>query len=148
MSKNIVSLPNPRVVPEKIGTNKKFYPYFKDCIGALDGSHIIAKVPENISPLFRNRKGFISQNILAACNFDLEFTYVLAGWEGSAHDVKVFQDALKKGFNIPPGKYYLGDAGYGLTSMILTPYRGVRYHLREQELAQQRQVNCNICLFD
>lgn len=89
MSKVWVQLPNPLVVPEKIAKSKKFYPYFKDCIGALDGSHIQAKVPEINSSLFRNRKGFISQNILAACNFDLQFTYVLAGWEGSAHDVKV-----------------------------------------------------------
>ena len=29
------------------------------------------------------------------------------------------------------GKYYLGDAGYGLSKYVLTPYRGVRYHLVE-----------------
>ena len=29
------------------------------------------------------------------------------------------------------GKYYLGDAGYGVQKGILSPYRGVRYHLKE-----------------
>ena len=29
------------------------------------------------------------------------------------------------------GKYYLGDAGFMLKPQILTPYRGVRYHLKE-----------------
>ena len=29
------------------------------------------------------------------------------------------------------GKYYLGDAGFMLKRQILTPYRGVRYHLKE-----------------
>ena len=29
------------------------------------------------------------------------------------------------------GKYYLGDAGFPLKSGLLTPYRGVRYHLKE-----------------
>ena len=28
-------------------------------------------------------------------------------------------------------KYYLGDAGYGIRNGIITPYRGVRYHLKE-----------------
>jgi len=29
------------------------------------------------------------------------------------------------------GKYYLGDAGFMLKRAIMTPYRGVRYHLKE-----------------
>ena len=29
------------------------------------------------------------------------------------------------------GKYYLGDAGFSLKSGLLTPYRGIRYHLKE-----------------
>ena len=29
------------------------------------------------------------------------------------------------------GKYYLVDAGFMLTSGLITPYRGVRYHLKE-----------------
>lgn len=34
-------------------------------------------------------------------------------------------------FKIPKGKYYLADAGYGIQTGILPPYRGVRYHLKE-----------------
>jgi hypothetical protein len=71
-------------------------------------------------------------NVLASCNFDLTFSYILAGWEGSAHDGRVFKDARNKDFMIPDGKYYLGDAGYGLSAKVLTPYRGVRYHVKEQ----------------
>ena len=29
------------------------------------------------------------------------------------------------------GKYYLADAGYGIRIGCITPYRGVRYHLKE-----------------
>jgi hypothetical protein len=61
----------------------------------------------------------------------MTFTYVLAGWESSAHDGLVLNDALNKGFPIREGKFYLGDAGYGLKPYLLTPYRGVRYHLKE-----------------
>jgi hypothetical protein len=43
--------------------------------------------------------------VLAAVDFDLRFTYVLAGWEGSAHDSYVLQDALSRpsGLKIPEG---------------------------------------------
>lgn len=56
---------------------------------------------------YRNRHGKISQNVLAACNFDLEFIYVISGWEGSAHDSKLLSDALSRrnGLKVPEGKY-------------------------------------------
>ncbi|VFQ76098.1 unnamed protein product [Cuscuta campestris] len=31
-------------VPSKIRGNTRFYPYFKDCIGAIDGTHIPAMI--------------------------------------------------------------------------------------------------------
>lgn len=46
------------------------------------------------APSYCNRNGKISQNVLAACNFDLEFIYVFSGWEGTAHGSKVISDAL------------------------------------------------------
>src|SRR6202007_1862249 len=55
----------------------------------LDGTHI----PSSDQARYRNRKGYLSQNVLAVCNFDMQFVYVLAGWEGSAHDGRVLQDA-------------------------------------------------------
>jgi hypothetical protein len=33
---------------------------------------------------------------MAAVDFDLRLTYVLAGWEGSAHDVVVLANALQR----------------------------------------------------
>ncbi|XP_010495211.1 PREDICTED: putative nuclease HARBI1 [Camelina sativa] len=89
-------------VPTKIRESTRFYPYFKDCVGAIDGTHILAMVPTKKAPSYRNRKGDISQNVLAACNFDLEFMYVLSGWEGSAHDSKVLNDALTRNTNRLP----------------------------------------------
>ena len=55
----------------------------------------------------------------------MRFTYVLAGWEGSAHDTAVWRDAkLHKGFLTSPGKYWLGDAGYANTDTIWFPTVG------------------------
>jgi len=123
---------------ERIANDPKFFPYFDNCLGALDGTHVEAIVGEEEKGAFRNRKGDITQNVLGVANFDLTFAYILTGWEGSAHDGRVLDDAKRKGLPIFPLKYYLGDAGYALTNYCLTPYRGVRYHLREWVNGDQR----------
>lgn len=116
-------------------------PYFNDCIGALDGTNIPAFIPVADQKPFRNRKKVLTQNALAVANFDCTFSYVLTGWEGSAHDSRVLNDAKTKGFALFAGKFYLGDARYALSTYVLTPYRGVRYHLKEWGLANQRPQN-------
>lgn len=81
--------------------------FSQDCIGAIDGTHIPAMVKGRDVSSYRNRHGTQSQNVLAACNFDLEFMYVLSGWEGSAHDSKLLADALSRrnGLEVPQGSY-------------------------------------------
>jgi len=117
-----IKLPSTEI-PFAISAFMKNYPFFKDCIGAVDGTHIAVKVLKEETAAYRNRKGFLSQNVMACCDLDnLVFTFVLAGWEGSAHDGLVFNKAFEHGFTIPEGKYYLGDAGYPLTPYCLTPY--------------------------
>jgi hypothetical protein len=128
-----INLPKHNELPDAISSNPKFYPFFSDCIGTLDGTHIAAKVSAENAAAFRNRKGYLSQNVLACCDFDkLVFTFVFTGWEGSAHDGAVLEAAFVAGFNVPKEKYYLGDAGYALA-----PYRGVQYHLREWGKGQE-----------
>ena len=43
--------------------------------------------------------------MFVAISFDLKFTYVLAGWEGSAYDSRVLNYAFARsgGFSIPDG---------------------------------------------
>lgn len=57
---------------------------------------------------------------MVACDFDLHFVYVRAGWEGSASDARVLQDSLDNDFEVPQGKYYLVDAGYENTQFHCT----------------------------
>ena len=54
---------------------------------------------------FRGRKKDSTQNVMVAVNCDLKFTYVLAGWEGSAHDATVLADAVARedGLSLPEG---------------------------------------------
>jgi hypothetical protein len=107
---------------------------------------------------FRGRKQSPTQNVMAVVSFDLKFTYVLAGWKGSAHDTLILADAIQRddGFTVPQdnytsyymhfcppsshfhttcpplvGKMYLVDAVYACRNGFLPPYRGIRYHLIE-----------------
>jgi hypothetical protein len=141
--KEVIKLPTSDTpLSSRVTNNDKYKTFFTDCIGALDGTHIDVHVPLADQPRYRNRKGHLSQNVLAACNFEMEFTYILAGWKGSAHDGTVYRDShYNKGFITPPGKYWLGDAGYPNTDTILVPYRGTRYHLKEQRLAGKKPEN-------
>lgn len=128
--------------PPRISDDPKYADFFSNCLGALDGCHVNAVPKAEESGVFRNRKGTVSQNVLGVINFDLTFSYCLAGWEGSAHDGQVFNDALcNKRLFIVDGKWYLGDAGYALSKYVLTPYRGVRYHLKEWQRRGLRPEN-------
>ena len=77
----------------------------RSVLGVIDGTHVFAKVPTNLQAAFRGRKNAPTQNVLAAVNFDLKFTYILAGWEGSAHDATILADALQRhdGLRVAPG---------------------------------------------
>ncbi|PLW14241.1 hypothetical protein PCANC_14486 [Puccinia coronata f. sp. avenae] len=109
------------LLPPSILDNPKYAP-FKNCLGALDGVFVPARVPLNMQSNYCSQKGIIAQNIMAAVNFNFEFVFVFAGWEGSAHDTRVFNNATSKGLNIPGNKYFLADAGYGLRKGLMMPY--------------------------
>jgi hypothetical protein len=89
----------------------------------MDGTHVTARVPKSQSTAYKGRKHYTSQNVLAAVDFDLKFTYVLAGWEGSAHDASILNNNLNRpdGIQLPKDKFYLGDAGYAYRPGILPP---------------------------
>jgi len=61
------------------------------------------------APRYRDRKGYTTQNVLAAYSFDLKFTYVLSGWEGTASDSRILKNALTRNDNlkISQGKFNL-----------------------------------------
>lgn len=133
--------PSPGQVHHKIERDPRFYPYFKNCLGAIDGSHVPITISSDKAAPFRNRKGTLSQNVMVACDFDLNVTFMSTGWEGSATDARVLTSAIINGFQVPPGKFYLVDGGYANTPSFLAPYRGVRYHLKEYGRGHRRPQN-------
>ena len=49
---------------------------------------ILLTPPAAETAIYRNRKGFVSQNCLFVCNFTMKFYYVLTGW------IKLFRNPL------------------------------------------------------
>ncbi|KAL0360780.1 UNVERIFIED_CONTAM: hypothetical protein Sradi_3762500 [Sesamum radiatum] len=161
LAPKMITRPNWTNTHPKIALNPDFYPYFKvnsnaniaspssvymqsnsypiskiwqDCIGAMDGTLVPAWAPRVDQNRYRSRKGRIAQNVLTICDFDMNFTYVYTGWEGSAVDARVLDDAISQDrtFSFPPsGKYYLVDAEFANYQCFLAPYRVTRYHLAE-----------------
>ncbi|WVZ67763.1 hypothetical protein U9M48_016803 [Paspalum notatum var. saurae] len=76
----------------KISSNPHFAPYFQNCLGAIDGTHI----PITIS-------------------------------ESSASDAGVLSSAIRSGFRVPTGKYYLVDGGYANTPCLMAQAQRARW---------------------
>ncbi|KAK5819425.1 hypothetical protein PVK06_024425 [Gossypium arboreum] len=111
-------------------------------LDALDGTHIKIRVPTVDKPRYQTRKGDIATNMLGVCTPNMQFVYVLPGWEGSVADGRVLQDAISRrhGLKVPHGCYYLVDAGYTNCEGFLAPFRGQRYNLNEWRQGYQQST--------
>ncbi|XP_027169511.1 uncharacterized protein LOC113769245 [Coffea eugenioides] len=58
-------------VPSEILNSARFYPYYKDCVGAIGGTHVRVKVSSIDAAKYRGRKEHLTQNVLAACKYYL-----------------------------------------------------------------------------
>ncbi|KAL8171825.1 hypothetical protein V2J09_023629 [Rumex salicifolius] len=123
----------PQNIPLQILGSKRLHPYFQDCIGVVDCMRIPAHVPVKDQSRFRDKKGSLTQNILAACTFDLQFIFICPGWEGSASDGHVLRSVLddpdQKFPHVPEDKYYLVDTAYNTTKGFMAPYQEARHQI-------------------
>lgn len=53
-------------------------------------------MPSEEKAKYRTRKGEVATNVLGVCSQDMQFIFVLPGWEGSAADGRVLRDALDR----------------------------------------------------
>ncbi|KAL7258970.1 hypothetical protein ACSBR1_004968 [Camellia fascicularis] len=74
------------VIPPEIRYDRRYWPWFKDCVRAIDGTHIAAVAREVDQMPYRGRKVNTTQNVMAACSFDMEFTFEYTGWEESSEE--------------------------------------------------------------
>ncbi|KAF7358246.1 putative transposase [Mycena venus] len=127
--------------PDAIRHNPKWWPYFKDVLGAIDGTHINCSPSAEDLHTARNRKGGVSQNCLAVVSFNMRFLFFTSGWDGCAADASMYSAARLRDFCIPEGKCYLADAGFGICDALLVPYWQTCYHLAEWARAHLRPSN-------
>ncbi|KAG6498100.1 hypothetical protein ZIOFF_046009 [Zingiber officinale] len=82
--------------------HQRYKPFFDDCIGAIDGIHVKARLPQGKAIPYIGRKG-------------------------AAHDNRIFEEAIRRpelNFPHPKGKkYYLVDAGYSHMPGYMGPYK-------------------------
>ncbi|XP_018357375.1 PREDICTED: uncharacterized protein LOC108757457 [Trachymyrmex cornetzi] len=119
-------------------TNKWNFP---NCVGAIDGKHVVVQCLKNTGSAFYNYKGTYSTVLMEVCDADLRFTYVSIGSAGRESDGGIFQ-SLDFGkcietetLPLPPPKalpgtniclpaVFVGDAAFPLLKNLLRPYPG------------------------
>ncbi|KAF3633006.1 putative HUA2-like protein 3-like [Capsicum annuum] len=97
-------LVNPKPILEDETEDR--WKWFEGCLGALDGTYIPIRVLTQYKPRYRTRKGEIATNVLGVYDRNLNFTYMLPGWEGPAADGRILRDAIVRtnGLRIPKGE--------------------------------------------
>jgi hypothetical protein len=109
------------------------FKHFQGVYGCIDGSHVPIEVESSEKENWINRKKFVSTNalLISDVNSNLVFDYAMFGAEGCGSDSLVLRYAMSKDLTFLEDGFLIGDAGYALSPRLLTPYRGVRYHLKE-----------------
>ena len=88
---------------------------FLNCIGAIDGKHVMIQCPVNSGSLFYNYKSYFSIVLLVVASADYRFVMVDIGAYGSSNDSGVlnntalFKCLKRKKLGIPPSKQLPND---------------------------------------
>ncbi|XP_036143374.1 protein ALP1-like [Monomorium pharaonis] len=126
-----------RVVATDFGERWNFF----NCIGALDGKHVLIDPPQKSGSLYYNYKNNYSIVLLALIDAQLRFIYVDVGTNGRISDSGIWNKSTLKAhidnnsLKIPPAAPLLGtetefpfvivgDEGFPLSTNILIPYPG------------------------
>ncbi|KAJ8001008.1 hypothetical protein DPEC_G00186350 [Dallia pectoralis] len=103
-------------------------PAFSNVVGAIDGSHVRIKPPQQHRLDYLNYKGFYSVNMQAICDSNGRFLDIFVGYPGSVHDTRIMKNSsFYRTRQYPPTGYILlGDGGYPCLDTpvcLITPYK-------------------------
>ncbi|XP_064475663.1 uncharacterized protein LOC135389557 [Ornithodoros turicata] len=113
---------------------------FPNCMGALDGKHVVIQAPPKCGSLYYNYKGTHSIVLLATCDANYKFIMIDVGECGSRSDGGIFRNSdvhemLQKETNLPEPKnlpntsaqmpyVIIGDEAFPLMNSLMRPYPG------------------------
>ena len=138
----LIEMPPP-TKEDWIRIEKEFYKRwnFPNCLGAIDGKHIIIQAPGNSGGIFRNYKSTFSVNLMALVDASYRFIFVDVGQLGSNADGGVFrrssfgQAFLNGELDVPPPKAFpnapelgilpyciVGDEAFPLRPDLMRPF--------------------------
>jgi hypothetical protein len=69
LSRHFLKAPDPNPVHPKIAENPRFFSFFRNCLDAIDGTHIPISISSKKASPIRNRKGTLNINVMVACDF-------------------------------------------------------------------------------
>ena len=114
---------------------------FPNCVGAIDGKHVMMKAPPNSHSLFYNYKGYFSIVLMAVVDADYRFIFVDVGHYGSNGDGAIFKHSaigtafVNGNLNIPGPKRlpgwpqggglphcWVGDEAFPLKMNLMRPF--------------------------
>ena len=129
---------------------------FPNCIGALDGKHIVITAPWNSGSMYFNYKGTFSLVLMALVDADYRFIYVDIGDYGSNADGSIFKNScfgqafINGQLNIPPPKQlpnfpeggklphcFVADEAFPLRIDLMRPFPRSR---NEHRLPKEEQI--------
>ena len=106
--------------------------------GLIDCTHVPITASTADPLLYRkffNRKRIPTLNVQVVAGPDMRILNMVNRWPGSAHDSRIFRSSnlfreLKEEVNGPG--YLLGDAGYAVDAIIMTPFYETALHSAER----------------
>lgn len=126
-----------------IASNFMYKWQYPNCLGAIDGKHVVILKPDNTGSLYYNYKGSMSVVLMAVADAYLQFKYIDVGSYGRTNDAGIFSttslcESLENGtLGIPPPgpipnavQYgnvpynFIGDEAFPLLQNLMRPYSG------------------------
>lgn len=108
----------------------RFYTYgFPNVVGAIDGTSITLKVPDEERLDYMTRKHVTAVNLTAVCDAEKTYQYVVCGHSARSNDAHIFascslaRDVYHRQ-SIPPQYHIIGDAAYGNHINVIAPFKG------------------------
>jgi len=154
-------MPNTETEWKQVAKDFKTLWDFDNCLGAIDGKHVLITKPPNSGSYYFNYKGTFSVVLFAVVNANFEFIYVHCGTNGRVSDAGIMKEtdlyrSLENNeLKIPPPQsppqveyklpfVFIGDAAFPLMENLMKPYgkhnSGHDEHIFNYRLSRARRV--------